>query len=56
MNLIQLLKALIHRKERLFPDDRRSVAKAEVLWKNHNFHVTAAAMVPPDMLGESAEV
>lgn len=54
MNLVQTLKALIHRKERLFPDDRRYVAKAEVDWKNDNFHVTAGYQLfqPSD---ESAE-
>lgn len=46
MNLIQALKALIHRKERLFPEDRRFVENATVDWKHENFHVQAASMLP----------
>lgn len=54
MNLIQLIKALTHRKERIFPDDFRFVENAEVNWKNDNFQVTAASRLyqPP---AESAE-
>jgi hypothetical protein len=49
MNLIQLIKALTHRKERIFPDDWRFVEKADVGWKNDKFHVTAGSQLyrPP---------
>ncbi len=43
MNFVETIKALIHRKEQLFPDDHRFVAECNVSWKNENFHVTATS-------------
>jgi len=54
MNLIMAIKALIHRKERLFPDDNRLAVNVEVSWKNEDFHVSAASQLSLDSPGEPA--
>lgn len=46
MNLVELVKAFIHRKDRLFPDDPRWLVRWEVSWKNDQFHVSAASSLP----------
>ena len=51
MNVIELIKALIHRKDRLHPQDRRQVVEWDVDIKNDSFHVTAA-YAPPIVGGD----
>lgn len=46
MNVVELIKALIHRKDRLFPEDRRILAEWDVLSENGKYRVTAAYQPP----------
>jgi len=46
MNVVELIKALVHRKDRLFPEDRRILAEWDVLSENGKYRVTAAYLPP----------
>lgn len=47
MNVAELFKSLLHRKDSLFPQDPRIVVEWNVFWENGEYRVVAASKFPP---------